>query len=366
MTGAEALGIAVIGGGFMATVHSRAARAAGARLVGVLSSGPEKSESARTQLGFERAYSDLPQLLADPNVNVVQVCTPNALHTEQTLAALAAGKHVICEKPLATSSADAALVVAAADETTRVGTVPFVYRFHPLVREARARVASGQTGAVLTITGSYLQDWLLSSTDDNWRVDAVAGGPSRAFADIGSHLVDLVEFVAGERITRLAAVTRTVHPERSTNRAVATEDAVALSIQTASGAIGSLLISQVAPGRKNRLSLEISGTTETVSFDQEQPETLWIGRRTGSTLLPRDADQLHPDAARLCTVPAGHPQGYQDAFTAFMVDSYQAVRGNPPEGLPTFRDGQRAVEVTAAMLTSASIGGWVDVPSTLG
>lgn len=355
------LGVGIVGGGFMATVHSRAARAARAELVGIVSSQPEKAAIAAEELGVEHAFASLDDLLNEERIGVVHVTTPNALHAEQALAVIEAGKHVVCEKPLATTVADAVRLTDAATSAGRTATVPFVYRFHPLVREARARFASGETGRLLSIAGSYLQDWLLDSTDDNWRVDTAAGGRSRAFADIGSHLVDLIEFVTADRVARVAATKRTFFDARAEHSAIATEDAVAVAIETARGAVGTLLVSQAAPGRKNRLHLELAGSAESVVFDQEQPETLWVGRRRGSLLVPRDADQLAPDAARLVTTPAGHPQGYQDAFNAFVADTYAAIAGGRPEGLPVFADGLRAARVTDAVMDSAESGTWVDV-----
>ncbi len=361
MAFATGLGVGIVGGGFMAEVHSRAARAAGARLVGLSSSSESRAVEAAGRLGIERGFASLDALLADPAVDVVHVCTPNALHAEQAERIIAAGKHVVCEKPLATSVADATRLTESAAAAGVTATVPFVYRFHPLVREARARVAAGESGRLLTIAASYLQDWLLEESDDNWRVDSASGGRSRAFADIGSHLVDLVVFVSGDRVTRVAATARTFFADRAEHRAVTTEDAVAATVQTASGAIGTVLVSQVAPGRKNRLHVEIAGAAESIGFDQEQPETLWLGRRSGTTLLPRDADQLSPDAARLVTVPSGHPQGYQDAFAAFVSDSYAAIRGESPDGLPVFADGLRAAVVTEAVLDASDAGTWIDV-----
>ncbi len=345
----------------MGSVHSRAARAAGGAIAGVASSSPESAARAAEALGVERGYASAAELLADDTIDVVHICTPNTTHAELAFAAIAAGKHVICEKPLATSVADAEQLAHAAERAGVTATVPFVYRYHPMVREARARVARGDLGTLLTIHGAYLQDWLLSERDDDWRVDARLGGPSRAFADIGSHLVDLVEFVTGDRIARLSAVKRTVFSERARNRDIATEDTVALVVETTTGAIGTLLVSQVTPGRKNHLVLEISGTSESVRFDQERPDELWIGRRAGSELLPRDAAQLGEDAARLSVLPAGHPLGYQDAFNAFVADSYAAAAGGAPHGLPTFEDGLRAAVVTDAVLRSAESADWVEL-----
>jgi predicted dehydrogenase len=357
------LRVGIIGGGFMARVHSGAARAAGAAVAGVAASSAAGAERAADALGVPRAYASAAELIADETIDVVHICTPNSSHAALALAALDAGRHVVCEKPLAIAVDDAALLVRRAAETGAVATVPFVYRFHPMVREARSRIARGDAGAMLTLRGDYLQDWLLTETDDDWRVDASIGGPSRAFADIGSHLVDLVEFVSGDRIVRLMATTRTVFSTRTRHSDIGTEDAVALIVQTAAGAIGTLLVSQVSPGRKNRLSIEIGGSVESVAFDQERPETLWLGRRSGSQLLQRDTHSLTPDAGRLSVLPAGHPLGYHDAFAAFVADGYAAVAGAAPDGLPTFADGLRAVRITAAVLEAAASGGWVEVPA---
>lgn len=353
--------IGIIGGGFMGRVHSRAARAAGATLVGIASSSPESAQRAAASLGIDRAFATAEQLIADPSIDTVHICTPNSTHAALAAAVIAAGKNVISEKPLATTVTDAELLARSAERAGVTATVPFVYRYHPMVREARARVARGELGTLLTVTGSYLQDWLQFDSDDDWRVDSALGGPSRAFADIGSHLVDLTEFVTGDPIARLNALKRTVFSTRAHNRDIATEDAVALVVETVSGAIGTLLVSQVAPGRKNQLILEISGATESLRFDQEHPDELWVGRRVGSEILPRELSQLSDDAARLSVLPSGHPLGYQDAFTAFVTDSYAAARGATPLGLPTFDDGLRAAVITDAVLRSADSGQWADL-----
>ncbi|HET8779271.1 MAG TPA: Gfo/Idh/MocA family oxidoreductase [Agromyces sp.] len=360
---ARTLRVGFVGGGFMATVHSRAARAARAELAGGTSSSAERARDAAERLGFDAAFDTVDALVADPDIDVVHICTPNTTHAAIARAALEAGKHVICEKPLATTSADAAELVALAAERDLVAAVPFVYRFHPMAREARARVARGETGRLLSVHGAYLQDWLAGRSDDDWRVDASLGGPSRAFADIGSHLVDLMEFVSGDRIVRLSASTRTVYEARATNVDIDTEDLVAVVVELASGAVGTLLVSQVAPGRKNALSIELSGVDASVRFEQERPEQLWLGRTDASSVIDRDPARLAADAARLAVVPAGHPMGYQDAFNAFVADAYAAIGGETPEGLPRFDDGLRAVRVTEAVLASAASDTWMEVPA---
>jgi predicted dehydrogenase len=352
-----------VGAGFMAEVHSRAARAAGAEIAGIASSSPASAGRAKNRLGVQRAYASVQDLIDDDSIDVIHICTPNATHHELAEATLKAGKHVVCEKPLATNVQDATQLVELAAIAGTVATVPFVYRFHPMIREARERIASGQVGRISTIQGSYLQDWLLTRDDDNWRVDAGLGGPSRAFADIGSHLCDLIEFVSGDRITQVGALSRTLFPGRANHKDVQTEDIVAAVFATEAGTVGNLLVSQVAPGRKNRLMIEIAGSESTVQFDQEAPETLWLGKRNGSQLLVRDPDALGPEAARLSVLPAGHPQGYQDAFNAFVADTYAAIGGDKRDGLPTFRDGLRSAVLTESIIESSKYREWVEVPS---
>lgn len=354
------LTVAIIGGGFMATVHAHAARAAGAQVLSILASSKASTQKAADSLRIPIAAESLDEILLDPEVDVVHVCTPNATHASLTMSAIHAGKHIVCEKPLGTSVDEARAVTQAAAAAGVTATVPFVYRFHPLVREARARVLRGESGEVLTVAGTYLQDWLLRQSDTDWRVDETEGGPSRAFADIGSHLVDLIEFVTDDRIARLHGTTRTVFTERPGAPTVTTEDLAGVLFQSKGGIVGTLLVSQVAPGRKNALTIEVHGTRESIRFEQENPEVLWIGRRSNSQSLTRNTDELHLDAARLSRLPAGHPQGYQDAFNAFVTDTYAAILGDAPDGLPTFVDGLRAVTITDAVLRSARTGTWTE------
>jgi len=373
---------AIAGTGFIGAVHARSARLAGARVVGVAASSPETARQAAGALGAERAFDSAEELVAAADVDVVHICTPNHLHVPLALAALAAGKHVICEKPIALDPADAHSLLDAADEAGVVAAVPFVYRYYPTVREARERVRGGRTGAVRLLHGSYLQDWLLRPDDDNWRVDARLGGASRAFADIGSHWCDLAEFVSGHRIVRLSARLLTAVPERVGSagrkafaadggqgeaRPVTTEDAALVQFETDGGALGSAVVSQISAGRKNRLWLELDGADEALAFDQERPEELWCGRRESVTILRRDPATLSPEAARFAFLPGGHPQGYADCFDAFVAEVYASVTSEAPvDGMPTFADGVRAAELTDAVLASAREARWVDVVAPVG
>lgn len=353
----------LLGGGFMARVHTAAARAAGAELVGIATSTAAGGEQAARRLGYRRGEADAAELLDAVDIDVVHICTPNATHAGLARAVLESGRHVVCEKPLATSAADARALVAVAEERGLVGAVPFVYRYHPMVREARARIARGDLGLILTVDAAYLQDWMLLPSDDDWRADGAAGGPSRAFADIGSHLFDLIEFVSGERVRRVFAQTRRVFDERGEGRVVPNEDIAAVLFQLGDRAVGTALVSQMAAGRKNALTIEFHGSAQSIRFEQERPEELWIGDRASSQLLLRDPATALPDAARLQRVPAGHPMGYQDAFDAFVADVYAAVAGAAPEGLPTFADGLRAAVITEAVLASADGETWTEVPA---
>jgi predicted dehydrogenase len=376
--GAGELRAGFIGAGFIGRVHARSARLTGAHIAGVAASSPERASVAREELGAERGFASAEELIASDSVDVVHVCAPNHLHLPLARATLAAGKHLICEKPLALDSDAAAELVAAAQRAARVATVPFAYRYYPTVREARARVRSGATGDVRLLHGGYLQDWLLAAEDDNWRVDAELGGASRAFADIGSHWCDLIEFVSGQRITSLTARVAIAHPERARStahsferggpdggkRVVETEDIATVLFETDAGVAGSVVVSQVSAGRKNRLWFELSGTQQALGFDQEQPETLWVGTRNGSATVPRDFDTLAPEAARYVTLPGGHPQGFHDCFDAFVAETYAAiVDGKPADGLPLLEDGLRAVQITQAVLESSRSRSWIEVPS---
>ena len=288
---ASPLRVAVAGTGFIGAVHVRSARLAGAHVVGVSASSAARAEQAAAALGVERAFATSEELVRADDVDVVHVCTPNHLHLPLAEAALAAGKHVICEKPLALDVAGARRLVDAATAAGRVAAVPFAYRYYPTLREARERVRGGATGPLHLLHGTYLQDWLLRPEDNNWRVDAELGGPSRTFADIGSHWCDLAEFVSGHRITKLSARMLTALPQRlyaesrpafsaapidGEVRDVGTEDAAVVQFETDRGAIGTTIVSQISAGRKNRLWLEFDGA------EGPSPSTRRTRRRCGS------------------------------------------------------------------------------------
>ncbi|MYW96410.1 Gfo/Idh/MocA family oxidoreductase [Amycolatopsis rubida] len=368
-------GVAVLGAGMIAAVHRRAALLAGAEVTGVLASTPARSREVASRWQVRAGYRDLAEVLDDDRVDVVHVCTPNATHAEYAEAVLRAGKHVICEKPLGVSAGQAQRMAGLAERSGLVATVPFVYRYHPIVRELRARVRAGELGdRLLLVHGSYLQDWMLSPDASGWRVFADSGGPSRAFADIGSHWCDLVEWITGDPFAELTAATSVAVPDRpgaggasftgsgsGARVPVRTEDSATLLLRTESGVLASTTISQVAAGRKNRLWLELDGSLGSAVFDQETPESIWLGGADESRIVVRDNGTGSAEQRRLSQLPAGHAQGYAQCFEAFVADTYAAIDGDAPEGLPGFADGLRSARLVDAVLRSAREGSWTKV-----
>jgi len=369
------VGIAVVGGGFAGRVHALAARQAGARLVGVLGSSPDHSIVGASAFGAERAFADLSELLEADEVEVVHVCTPNGTHREIVKAALAAGKHVICEKPLATCASDAEELATLARRSGLRCAVAFAYRYHPVVSRARMLVNNGALGALHLVHGSYLQDWLLRCTASNWRTQAALGGPSRAFADIGCHWCDLAEWISGCRISELTALTSIVYDKRpaplADNRGSAvtsvshvpvdTEDIACMLFRATSGVVGTLTVSQVSAGRKNRLWLQVDGTISSVTFDQENPEWLWVGKPHEIQYLPREGSDEMGAPFGTSMLPPGHARGFVESFAQLFGELYGSIGNDTPVSYPTFDDGLRSVRITDAVLRSAAERSWVIV-----
>lgn len=370
---ADEVGVAILGTGFAGRVHALAARMLGARLVGVTASTSARSDAAAAELGAEHGFASVAELLEHPAVEIVHVCTPNALHVSQVEAALARGKHVICEKPLATTARDAARLSALAREAGLIAAVSFAYRYQTLAQDARARVIAGELGPVRLVHGTYLQDWLLYREDADWRTVSEIGGPSRAFADIGSHWCDLAEWMTGERITDIAAATSIVYPTRRAAAAagdegpgdpvpVDNEDIACLIFRATGGIMGTLTVSQVSPGRKNRLWLEVDAADASVVFDQENAEWLWLGRRSAGEQIARDGRSGAARFADSSFLPAGHARGFVECFAGLFSDVYKSLRNGAARTFPTFDDGARSAILTEAVLRSASAREWVHIP----
>ena len=376
-------GAAIIGTGFMGSVHAEALRRIGVTVLGVVGSSPGRAAEQATSAGLPLPYPDLGALLHDERVDVVHVCSPNHLHRDHALAALRAGKHVICEKPLAMNSAQAGELRDVARSSGLVHAVCFVNRFYPHCQEARARVESGAAGTVRLVTGSFLQDWLAKDTDWNWRLDPALGGSLRTVGDIGSHWLDLAGFISCRRVESVVADLTTTIPTRfrpldgptvtftaaaggpTEPTPIDTEDVAGLLIRFEGGARGVLTLSQVSPGRKARLSFEISGSQESLHWNSETPEELWIGHRDEpNQVLLRGGVTASVRADAFNDYPAGHAQGYPDAFKAFFRATYAAVRaGESPVApdYPTFDDGLEQALIADAVAQSARDGRWADV-----
>jgi len=383
----RAIGAAIVGTGFMGSVHAEALLRAGVRVVGILGSSPEKSRRAAGALGLPRAYDSLEDVLADPSAHSVHLATPNRFHFDQARRAILAGKHVLCEKPLAMDAAESAALVALAREHPRQAAgVNYNIRFYPLCLEARDRARRGEIGTVRHVCGSYAQDWLLRETDYNWRVLADEGGELRAVADVGTHWLDLVQAVTGLEVESVCADLLTVHPTRQRPRgevetfsgkmpgtgadeavavAVSTDDFGSVLLRFRGGARGCLWVSQVAAGRKNSLRFEVAGAKESLAWDSERPEELWIGRRDAPNGLLLKDPALAGEAARSAMAyPGGHAEGYPDSFKQAFLAFYRYIAAgdfDAPPPYPTFADGHREVVLCGAILRSHRERRWVDV-----
>jgi predicted dehydrogenase len=343
---------AIIGMGFIGAVHLRAARQAGAEVVGVGARSRDQADAAARAHHIRRAYASPDEVAGDPEVEVVHVCTPNRDHAPYVRAALAAGKHVICEKPIGIDAGEAFEMTEAAARAGVIAAVPFGYRYYPMVRELRALVRGGLLGSADLVHGRYLQDWLADRDAVNWRMEPARGGASRAFADIGSHWCDLAEFVTGMRITAVDATLR---------RRDGTDDAALVHLQIGD-AMGSLLVSQISRGHRNRLEIEVDGVTATAIFDQERPDELVVAEAGSERVLYRGDAALSGEAQALSILPPGHPQGFNDMFAAFVATAYAAMRdGVADEGLPLFADGLRAARIVEAVMTSDRERRWVEI-----
>ncbi|MGA7220567.1 MAG: Gfo/Idh/MocA family oxidoreductase [Candidatus Sulfotelmatobacter sp.] len=375
---------AIFGTGFMGRVHLEALR----RIEFVepaAIAGRNLEAAKRLGAGFSisNVTGDYRDLLRDPSIDAVHLCTPNAQHFSMAKDALQAGKHVLCEKPLAISVEQGEELAALAADRASRNCVCHNLRFYPMVQHMRAMREAGELGEILVVQGTYSQDWLLYETDWNWRVEAQAGGPSRCMADIGSHWFDMAGHVTGLSVTSLCADLQTFHPVRRRpkqsvetfkNKLLGPQDYIETPVDTEDyGSVifhmgertrGSVVASQVSAGRKNRLSIEIYGTKSSVAWDQERPDELWVGHRdTGNQIFLKDPSLLKPAARAYADLPGGHSEGYDDTFKQIFRRFYASI--GEPAGTteyPQFADGVRQLRILNATLESAHTRAWIDVP----
>lgn len=379
MTDFASIGAAVIGTGFIGTVHVHALRRLGVKVCGVLGSSAARGAARAAEIGVAHAYASLDDLLADDSVDVVHVTSPNHAHFDQVKAILAAGKNVVCEKPLARTSAQSAEMVEIAKASGKVAAVCYNIRFYPLNQQAHGMVQAGELGDIRFVTGHYHQDWLAKPTDWNWRLQSEMGGALRSVGDIGTHWVDLTGFVTGLKPKAVMAELATFIPEREkptgsvetfssavgTTEAVpiATDDAAMIVIRYENGARGVMSTSQINMGRKNSLQWDVAGSKASAAWDSETPDHLFIGRRDGpNEVLMRDFTLMNQTGIAAACLPPGHVEGFADSFFAFFRAVYTDVAtGGRQAGSTwaTFDDGHLEMLFCDAVLRSAQEGRWV-------
>lgn len=373
----------VVGVGFIGVAHVEALRRLGVDVVGVVGSTPERAIAKAESANLPRVYESVEALVADPAIDVVHIASPNHVHAEQARAALEAGKHVVCEKPLTLRSDEAAELVALAAGSGLVNAVCFNIRFYPLNHQMAAMVKEGEIGSPMFVTGSYHQDWLLRDTDWNWRLEPEEAGDLRAIADIGSHWLDLARFITGRRIVEVMADLHTFVPVRRRpagpvetfasvgedaeliEEEMSSDDAAGILLRFEDGTRGTVSISQTSAGRKNAVSIEVDGSDSALSWYSEHPDHLWIGHRgRPNEILQRDPSLISPEAARVAAYPGGHVEGYPDTFRALFSQVYADVANGGPAAnpvYPTFADGLDALQVTEAIARSSREQRWVTV-----
>ncbi len=379
---------AVVGTGFIGPVHVEALIRAGVRVQGVLGTSLEKSERLAEPFGIPRAYRDFDELLNDSEVDVVHLTSPNRFHFEQTMRCLEAGKHVLCEKPLAMNSEQSRELVKRAAQADVLTAVNYNVRFYPICLEAAARIKNGEVGDIFHISGSYVQDWLHKQSDFNWRVLADEGGPLRAMADIGTHWLDLIQTISHLDVHSVFADLQTVYPIRhrptggvetfssKTNREqqsvadvpVDTEDYGGLLLRFRNGARGIMHVSQVTAGQKNCLRWEIAGSKQSLSWNSQRPDELWIGNRdSANQILIRDPGLLSDSARSHAQTPGGHNEGFSDTFKQLFRSFYSAIESKtsgmktPLADYPNFTDGHREILLCEAILESAREQRWIEL-----
>ena len=375
---------AIVGTGFIGPAHLEALRRLPyVEVTALVEVNQELADEKAKMLGIPNAYT-FEDMLKQTDIDVVHICTPNFLHFAQAKAVLLAGKHVICEKPLAVKIDEAEELVALAAEKGLVNAVHFNLRYYPMVRQMKTMREKGELGEVYSVMGSYLQDWLFLQTDYNWRLEPDKSGDSRAIADIGSHLLDITEYVTGLKITEVMADFSTVHKTRLKplknietysgkmlsmddyqEVPINTEDYATVLLRFDNGNKGSITVSQVNAGRKNRLNVEISGSKANFEFNSERPNELWIGKReTANGQLMKDPSLLHPEAAALISFPGGHNEGFPDTSKQMFKEVYAAIReGKQPEkpSFPTFADGLRELIIGERIIESNKKQAWVAI-----
>ena len=381
----EKIKVGVIGTGFIGPAHVEALRRLNMiDVIALADIDDEVAQSKAAMLGVEQAYGDYKELLKNADIQAVHICTPNYLHYDMVKKALMAGKHVVCEKPLAVSVKEAEELVELAEQKGLVNAVHFNVRYYPLMRQVKMMVKNGDVGEIFAIHGSYLQDWLFFPTDYNWRLEPSLSGQSRAVADIGSHWMDLIEYISGLKIAEVFADFATFHktrkkplkpvetyagkvlqPEDYADISINTEDYATVLFKFENDARGVMTVNQVAAGRKNRIYFEVDGSKEAIAWESENPNHIWIGKRDGNNeVLMRDPSLVYPETRDLISFPGGHNEGFPDTSKQMFREIYAYMTSDdkasePP--FPTFKDGLRELVLCEKIMESHEKGRWVTI-----
>jgi predicted dehydrogenase len=376
--------VGIVGTGFIGPAHLEALRRNNVSVIGLAEATAELAAEKAANLGIEKAYESYEAMLADPDINVIHLATPNYLHYPHAKAALEAGKHVVCEKPLAMNSTESADLVRIAKATGKVNVINFNIRFYPMAQQARSMVQNGEIGDLFILQGSYLQDWLLLPTDWNWRLEPELGGTLRAVGDIGSHWLDLMSFITGLKVKEVFADFKTFHPIRKKplkeletftgkmltpedyeDKPIKTEDYASILLHYENDVRGVLTVSQVSSGRKNRIFFEISGSKSSLSWNGERPNELWIGERSGpNQVMLKDPSLLSTEAESTASYPGGHNEGFPDTFKQLYNKVYNYILAgdfSAETDFPTFEDGHYEQVLCEAIERSAKDNCWVEV-----
>jgi predicted dehydrogenase len=374
---------AIVGTGFMGKVHAENVRRLGnVEIAAVVGSRQETADKFAEAMSIPFATSDLKVVLENKEIEAVHICTPNVDHFPMSLAAIEAGKAVLCEKPMTMTVKEARELVAGAKAKNAVNCVQHNLRYYPVVQQMRQMIASGELGEILIVQGTYSQDWLLYDTDWNWRLDAKSNGKLRVMGDIGSHWMDMIQHLTGQEITELCADLSIFHKNRKRPKGsvetfsgkkatdaevdsfpIETEDFGMVLLHLGERTRGAFTVSQMSAGCKNYFAFQIFGTKAGVAWNQEQPDTLWIGHRNEpNQILIKDGSLFHPAAASFADLPGGHSEGYDDSHKQVFKRFYAKVAdANAPVDYPTFEDGLHGMILLEKVSESAEKRSWVTV-----
>lgn len=360
---------AVVGMGFIGVAHVEALRRV--PYVDVVAiADPFGAKEKAERLGVPAGFADYQEMMDTCKPDCVHVCTPNSMHMEVVMAAVQRGIHVVCEKPMARNAEEAQKMVDAINSRGLVGALNFHNRFYPIPYRMRRMVQNGELGQVYHVQGGYLQDWLQHKTDFSWKILSDQCGKTRATADLGSHWMDLAEYVTGQKITEVFAEFKTVYPQRTQMTAegpkevpIDTEDFSCILLRFDGGAVGTATFSAVFSGKKNQTVLQVAGTKQSLEWDNEKVNDLLIGHRDEPNgLLTKDPSLVDRDTASIISYPGGHAEGFPDAFKQNFTAIYSAIRGektvNP---FATFEDGLHMMKICDALYKSAHSGKWVAI-----